>query len=150
MFKRLALVLLVVFVLAQFVRPDRSVPPVDPATDMLAMTQAPDDIAVLVRAACYDCHSYGSVYPWYVAVTPVNWFMQSHINEARGHLNFSRWDEDGGTKDARQCGKLITEGEMPLWSYTLMHPEARLSATQQQRLASWFDGVTGAGSTAER
>lgn len=142
--KRALLLLSAVFIIAQFIRPDRSVPAHDPATDLLVMTEAPTEIANMVRAACYDCHSYETHYPWYVAITPVNWFMQDHIDEARVHLNYSRWDKDGDTKDARKSGKFIRKGEMPLGSYTPLHPEARLSDAEKETLAAWFDSVTGA------
>lgn len=142
--RRILLALVVIFLMAQFLRPDRSVPAHDPATDLLVMTAAPPEIASMVRNACYDCHSYETEYPWYVAITPINWFMQDHIDHARGHLNFSRWDEDGGSKDAGKCGKLIRKDEMPLSSYTPLHPEARLSPKQKETLAAWFDQVSGA------
>ena len=142
--RRILFVLSGILVLAQFIRPDRNLPAHDPATDLLVMTAAPPDIATMVMGACYDCHSYETTYPWYVAITPVNWFMQDHIDHARGHLNFSRWDEDGGSKDARKCGKLIRKGEMPLSSYTPLHTEARMSDEQKETLAAWFDEVSGA------
>jgi hypothetical protein len=42
--KRILYILLAIAVVAQFFQPDRSVPAVDPANDMLVMTQAPEDI----------------------------------------------------------------------------------------------------------
>lgn len=148
--KRFLLLLLGLFLLAQFFRPDRYVPLHEAQADLLEMTQAPPEVAQLVRAACYDCHSYQTKYPWYAAITPVNFFLQDHINHAREHLNFSRWDRAGMNDDAQECGEVIREKEMPFESYLPLHPEADLSDAQREFLATWFDRVTGAKGKGER
>lgn len=145
MLKRILLILLAAFVAAQFLRPDRSVPAIDPAQDMLTMTAATQEIHDLVVGACYDCHSYATTYPWYVHITPVNYIMQHHINEGREHLNFSRWDKFAGSKHAGECGEVIQEGEMPPGYYRLMHAHGRLSDAQQQQLVAWFNASLGGG-----
>ncbi|MGV3637622.1 MAG: heme-binding domain-containing protein [Flavobacteriales bacterium] len=137
--KRILYTLLAIAVVAQFFQPDRSTPPVDPANDMLVMTAAPKDIKALVQGACYDCHSDQSNYPWYSYVTPVNFWLQDHINEGREKMNFSRWNVSAAQEHAHECGEEIQEGEMPLDSYTWAHGEARLDAAQRTRLASWFN-----------
>ncbi|MBL7980999.1 MAG: heme-binding domain-containing protein [Flavobacteriales bacterium] len=143
MFKRILLALLVLFLLAQFLRPDRSVPAFNDSTDLLAMTNAPDDIRAMLTGACYDCHSYQSTYPWYAAITPVNYWLQDHINEARHEMNFSRWDTYATSKHAPDCSEEVLEGEMPPGNYRFMHAHAQLTPEQQKRLAGWFQQVTG-------
>ncbi|MEO8590396.1 MAG: heme-binding domain-containing protein [Flavobacteriales bacterium] len=138
MIKRILLILLGVFVVAQFFRPDRATPVPDPANDMLVVTNAPTDIQQLVIGACYDCHSYKTQYPWYVNVTPVNFIMQSHIAEGREVLNFSVWNAYASTKAAGECGETIREGEMAPGYYAFMHQHGDLSATEKQRLVAWF------------
>ncbi|MFN3874334.1 MAG: heme-binding domain-containing protein [Flavobacteriales bacterium] len=138
MLKRILIILLAAFLVAQFFRPDRDVPAIDPAQDMLAMTGAPQEIRSLVIGACYDCHSHATDYPWYAHITPVNFIMQHHINEGREHLNFSRWDKFAGSKHAGECGEVIQEGEMPPMYYRLMHRHGRLSDAQKQQLLTWF------------
>lgn len=150
MMKRVFYVLLALFAVSQFIRPDRSVPAHDPATDMLTMTNAREDVRTAVRGACYDCHSYETDYPWYAAITPVNFIMQDHIREGREHLNFSRWDTYATSKDASECGEVLQKDEMPPGYYQLMHGHGRLDAAQKQRLIAWFDAnVTGGGGTRE-
>ena len=56
--KRLLLILLLLLGLAQFIRPDTSVPAHDPAQDLIALTKPSPAVEQLLRAACYDCHSY--------------------------------------------------------------------------------------------
>ena len=137
--KRILYIVLAIALVAQVFQPDRSAPPIDPANDMLVMTQAPDDIKAMVHAACYDCHSDRSTYPWYSYVTPVNFWLQDHINEGREKINFSRWDLSASQKHAHEAGEEVQEGEMPLDSYTWVHGEARLEGAQRTALANWFN-----------
>lgn len=146
MIKRILLIALGIFLLAQLIQPNRSVPAADPANDMLKMTGAPADIQQMVVGACYDCHSNQPQYPVWAYITPVNFWIQGHINEAREEVNYSRWDIFAGTKDAAKSGKTITKGEMPPPNYANMHGHAQLTAAQKQQLAAWFDAnVTRAG-----
>ena len=139
--KRIVLVALVVFGLAQFIRPDLSVPEVNGSLDLIAMTDPPEAIAHALKVACYDCHSYQSRYPWYDRITPVNWWVQHHVEEAREEGNFSRWGElpDKKRRHFREeAGEMIADGEMPLPSYVNMHPEAKLSDDQRKMLMDFF------------
>lgn len=149
MLKRILLILLLLFAVAQFIRPDRSVPPLDPATDLLVMTNAPADIATAVRGACYDCHSYETDYPWYASITPVNWWLQDHINEGCEVLNFSRWDRYAGSEAAAEAGEEMLEKEMPPQNYTWMHGHARLDQATLKKVADWFNGLGSAVQEAE-
>jgi len=139
MIKRILFILLAITVVAQFFQPDRSVPVVDPANDMLVMTQAPTDIRTLVEGACYDCHSDKTNYPWYAYITPMNFIVQDHINEGRAVLNFSDRDKYAGSEAAGECGESIVEGEMPPAYYRLMHTHGRLSQQDQQKIVDWFN-----------
>ncbi|MBL7955186.1 MAG: heme-binding domain-containing protein [Flavobacteriales bacterium] len=137
--RRILYILLAIVLVAQFFQPHRGVPPIDPANDMLVMTEAPDDIRTLVQGACYDCHSYNTTYPWYSHVTPMNFWLQDHINEGREKMNFSHWNMSASQKHAHEAGEEVQEGEMPIDSYTWIHGEARLDASQRNTLATWFN-----------
>jgi uncharacterized membrane protein len=137
--KRILYILLAIAVAAQFFQPDRSVPMVVPANDMLVMTQAPEEIHTLVQGACYDCHSYQSTYPWYASITPVNYWLQDHINEGREKMNFSRWNEPTAQEHAHECGEELEKGAMPPSNYAFIHGHAQLTPEQRTQLAGWFD-----------
>ena len=146
MIKRILLIVLGIFLVAQLVQPDRSVPAADPANDMLIVTGAPADIQQMVIGACYDCHSYRTQYPVWAYITPVNFWVQSHINEGREEVNYSRWDIYAGNEEAAESGKSIAEGEMPPPNYAGMHGHAKLTTAQKQQLIAWFNAnVPGAG-----
>lgn len=131
-----------VLALAQVFQPDRSVVPNDPALDLVAMTNPSQEVQHLLRTACYDCHSDHTSYPWYSYITPVNFWLQDHINEGREEFNMSAW---GTFKPKRQRHKaeeameLIESGEMPLPSYTWAHGDARLDTDQRKALANYFN-----------
>ena len=143
--RKLLIGFVVVLAVAQFFQPDRSTPAHDASTDMLAATNAPAHIRSLVHGACYDCHSYETTYPFYSYITPVNFWMQDHVNEAREELNFSRWDLSAGSEAAGESGEEVAEGEMPLPSYTWLHASARLTPTDRDALATWLNATMGTG-----
>jgi hypothetical protein len=139
--KRTLVLAALIFGAAQFIRPDTTVPDGNPALDVITLTQPDTEVASLLRTACYDCHSNETVYPWYDRITPVNWWVQHHVDEARAEGDLSRWGELPEKKRrhfAEEAVQLITEGEMPLPSYTFMHPEAELTAGQREVLSAFF------------
>jgi hypothetical protein len=85
----------------------------------------------LAARACYDCHSNETKWPWYSHIAPVSWMVQKHVDKGRSELNFSDW---GGPQEGEEAVEAIREGEMPLPSYLLAHPEARLSSSESQAL----------------
>ncbi|MBL8001189.1 MAG: heme-binding domain-containing protein [Flavobacteriales bacterium] len=143
MLKRILFVLISLLLVAQFFRPELVNPPFEPANDMLVRTNAPADIQALVKSTCYDCHSHHTNYPWYTAITPVNYWMKDHIEEGREHLNFSLWDRYATGKHTHEAGEEVAEGEMPPGYYTLVHGEARLSDGDRAKLVAWLNANLG-------
>lgn len=140
--KKIILILVVVFAAMQVIVIKKKVPETDPALEYTKNETVPDDIAGLIKASCYDCHSYETRYPWYSNVAPVSWLLNSHIQEARKHLNFSVWGEYSSKRKMamkEECREMLEENEMPLKSYLLMHPEARLSDKEKDALMQWFN-----------
>jgi hypothetical protein len=86
----------------------------------------------LVKAACYDCHSNETVWPWYAKLTPVSWLVAHDTNEGRSRLNFSTQSAD--QINPNELIQQIQRGEMPKGIYTIMHPSAVLSSEQKAAL----------------
>lgn len=138
---RIGIGLLVLFVVIQLFRPDYSVQPVDPSSDFLALEQPPKAIGQLIQAACYDCHSNQTVWPWYSQVAPISWWVADHVEHASGHLNFSEfgsYEPDRAAHKMEECFEELEEEEMPLPSYTWVHNEAVLTAEQRTQLIAYF------------
>ena len=133
------LTLLILLALLQFVRPARNLSN-DASRDISQALPVSADIQATLKTACYDCHSNHTDYPWYAQVQPVGLWLNDHIKEGKGELNFS---EFAGYNLRRQYHKLeeigeqVHEGEMPLSSYTLIHRDAALSPEQQTSLVAW-------------
>lgn len=137
--QKILLVLLLVFVFMQLVPVDRSVPVVDKKQDFRIVQNPPAYMQELIVAACYDCHSYETKYPWYASIAPISFWLRGHINNGRKALNFSTWaTETDKDHKLEECAEEIEANKMPLKSYTWTHPKAQLTADQKKRLAEWF------------
>lgn len=138
--KKILLVLLVVFLAMQFYRPQKNVSDTVPATDLLLVEQPPAELVGIFKAACYDCHSNNTKYPWYNHIAPVSFLLADHVKEGKKHLNFSEWESYSAKKKAHkmeECIEEVKERHMPMESYVWMHPEAKLTDAQIAMLTEW-------------
>jgi hypothetical protein len=141
MIKNIALGLGAVLIIIQFFQIDKNQPPVDPNLDFISLEKPQMEVENLLRSACYDCHSYESEYPWYTNIQPVAWMIDHHIDHSQEYLNFSEWGNYSLSRADHKAEEVIeyTEnGEMPLWSYRLMHKEAQLTDDQRQVIMDYF------------
>lgn len=107
--------------------------------------QVPPNILSDLKNGCYDCHSNNTIYPWYSNIQPAAWWLNSHIVEGKEHLNFDEFatlDEEGRSEMLEEIGEVIEEHEMPLSSYTLLHPKARFSEKNRLIITSWISKNT--------
>ena len=144
MVKKILLGLLVLLLAIQFIRQTKNLGPSPSPTDIQVQHPASPEVQRLLETACYDCHSNHTRYPWYVEVQPVGWWLADHIKEGKEHVNFSEFDLLTPKRAARKlppCADEVTDGGMPLSSYKLAHPEARLTEAQRKTLADWFDSL---------
>jgi hypothetical protein len=95
----------------------------------------------LTRRACFDCHSNETAWPAYSNIAPISWLIQHDVDDGREKLNFSEWQRP--QKESKDAVKSVREGEMPPWTYTLLHTEARLSAEQQSALIRGLEATIG-------
>lgn len=121
--------LVILFILIQLVPQDHT----NPEITREIQWDSPQTRA-LAKRACFDCHSNETVWPWYSNVAPVSFVLSGHIAEGRESLNFSEWNR--GNEDFEEVQEVIQKGEMPLWDYLLMHPEAKLTAAEKEQLLS--------------
>ncbi len=134
------IVLVVLFLGIQLMRPVRSNPPVDESQTIEARTQMTPQVKAIFERSCNDCHSNKTVWPWYTNVAPISWWIVGHINEARQLMNLSEWgklDRDRQDRKLRQICDEVTDGGMPLPSYLPMHPKAKLSNQDKKTFCDW-------------
>jgi mono/diheme cytochrome c family protein len=86
----------------------------------------------LATDACGDCHSNLTTWPVESNVAPFSWLIQRDVDEGRGILNFSEWNQS--QPDAGELSEVISEGGMPPLQYKLLHSTARLSDSEKADL----------------
>lgn len=139
--KKILIIIIVAFVLIQFFPIDKNNPIATPQMDFLKIKNTPEKTATLIRNACYDCHSNESKFPWYANIQPVGWFLADHIKEGRKELNFSTfatYDKKRQAKKLKEAAEQLEKNEMPLDSYVILHPEAKLTAADKKEMIDYF------------
>ena len=140
--KWLVIAIACLFVVMQFIRPARINPPVDESQTIQAHTHMTPQVSAILDRSCRDCHSNKTVWPWYTNVVPISWFIVNHVNGGRHMMNLSEW---GRLEQHRQENKLtqmcdeVTDGAMPLSTYTPLHPGSKLSTADVKTLCDWAE-----------
>jgi hypothetical protein len=132
--------LAVAFGLLQFTNPPRTNPPV--ANDLMATNAPPPEISAMLHAACYDCHSSETKWPWYGHVAPMSWLIADDVNEGRKNLNLSDWPANDPKRAAKKLEAMSEEidyREMPPKKYSAIHVDARLTDAGRKELTDWLD-----------
>ena len=143
-FKVIGWILLVVLIVIQFFRPEENAGPSFAGHRLQDAYQVPPEIDILLQASCNDCHTNNTRPMWYMNIQPVGWWIAHHVDEGKAELNF---DEFGTYSLARQYHKfeeieeMVSEGEMPLTSYTIMHDYAKLTEQDKKLLIGWSSSM---------
>jgi hypothetical protein len=132
------IVILAVFVIIQFIRPELNDGGYESVASFEKETRVSKDIAAILKTNCYDCHSNQTDYPWYSNVSPVSLWLEDHVNHAKGELNVSVWDTYSIKRKEHKLEEVIemvNSGEMPLNSYTWIH--GNLEENDKVLLIQW-------------
>jgi hypothetical protein len=139
-FKILVIILIIAFIVIQFIRPPENTGKEIAANQMTAVQQVPDDVQQILRVSCNDCHGNTTHYPWYSKIQPVALFLDDHIVEGKKELNFSEfatYPVYRRYKKFIEIGKEVKDGDMPIFSYTFFHRDASLNAGQKLLIENW-------------
>jgi len=112
--------------------------------DFLTLYEAPLQIQKLIKNSCYDCHSNNTSYPWYSKIQPGAWFMERHINHGKSELNLNEFGLYSARKRKAKIKSAIRQidgNNMPLFSYSILHPNSRLSKDDKEKLTDWLNHV---------
>jgi hypothetical protein len=107
--------------------------PIEPRPVTGPMRNVPKKVAQILERSCYDCHSNAQHLTFLDKLAPISWIVNKDIRRAREVMNFSEWDK---LSDAEQKGKfyaifnMVRAEKMPLPSYAMTHPGAKLSANE--------------------
>ncbi len=142
--KKIGLVLLIALVIAQFFGPEKNSGDIATVAAFEAETNPPEDVKLILKSSCYDCHSDVTRYPWYNSITPVNYWLAGHIKDGKKHFNVSKWEGNSVKRKDHKFEEMIEEveeGEMPLNSYTWTHGDAKLTEAQVKAVVDWAKQV---------
>lgn len=139
--KKILYSLVGILLLIQFIRPAKNNS--DNRTyDITTKYQVPVEVSSILSVACMDCHSNKTTYPWYAEVQPVGWFLNKHVTDGKGDLNFSTFTRlpiAVQNHKLEEVIEMVKEGEMPLASYTYLglHADANLTSEQRVMITDW-------------
>lgn len=141
--KKILFIGLIIFLLMQLYQPARNIGfEQDITADFTKVYNVPKKVEIILRTSCYDCHSNNTNYPWYSYIQPARFLMESHIAAGKENLNFNEWGNYSSRKQNNKLDRIakqIQSNEMPLASYTLIHKNATLSATQKKEVLDWIN-----------
>lgn len=132
--KKVLIIIVIILIAIQFIPVNKTNPPVT------AGLNAPAELMSVFKKSCYDCHSHETVWPWYSNIVPVSLLIINDVNEGRGHLNFSEWENLSRKNKAKlkeEIWEEIEKGGMPLGKYILLHPEAELNQKDKDLIKEW-------------
>jgi len=141
MLKKLLYFLLFTLLIIQFIQPEKNISD-NVKYDVSKKYIVPDEVSVILKNACNDCHSNNTVYPWYSNIQPLAWWLDEHIEDGKRHLNLSDFTKLPiaiQNHKFEEFIEMIDENEMPLESYTYLglHPEAKLTSDEKSTLKTW-------------
>ncbi len=139
--RNILILIIILLIGSQLIRPDRTNPPIDPAQTFEAVAKPNAEVAAIVERSCYNCHSNTTVWPWYSNIAPVSWLLANDVSGGRSHMNFSEWGKLTPGKAQNKLENACEEvqgGDMPPWYYVLMHRNAKVSAQDVKTLCDAY------------
>ena len=129
----------------QFYQPARNIGfEQNKTADFTKVYNVPKNVETILLTSCYDCHGNNTNYPWYSYIQPARFFMENHIAAGKENLNFNEWGNYSFRKQNNKLDRIskqIKSNEMPLASYTLIHKNAVLDATQKKEVLDWINKI---------
>ena len=135
--RALLMIAAIVALTSYFTRPQ---PSANSHSPLLVGAQIDSQTRQLIERSCRDCHSEATRYPWYSYVAPVSWLIDYDVRQGREHLNLSRWEEYSLIRRERALSEIanqVRDGAMPLWQYTWIHRNTRLSNADADVIFQW-------------
>jgi Haem-binding domain len=142
--KNILLILAGILLIMQLVPTNKNEGKAFTADDILHAVNVPDEVKDILVTSCYDCHSDFTNHMWYESIQPIGWWIHHHIDEGKSELNFSKFNTYSDKRKSHkleELGEMVSEGEMPMASYTLIHGNAKLTDVQKKLLIDWANST---------
>jgi hypothetical protein len=141
MLKKITIGFAALLILIQFIPAEKNEGN-DMEFDISKSYNVPENVAMIMKGACNDCHTNLTKYPWYSNIQPVKYMLADHVNEGKQKWNMSTFTKlplAVQNHKFEEVVEMVEEKEMPLESYTYLglHPEANLTDEERQILVGW-------------
>ena len=141
MIKKISITILVLLVAIQFIPYEKNLS-TDDTYHISKSYDIPENVNMILKNACNDCHSNTTKYPWYSNIEPIGYWLNNHITDGKRHLNFSEFINRPlayQNHKLEETIEMVEEKEMPLPSYTYMglHAEANMTDEEREILINW-------------
>ncbi|MGD9329479.1 MAG: heme-binding domain-containing protein [Cyclobacteriaceae bacterium] len=137
-------VVLALFVILQFIPNTYPENKKSNEHDLILTGDVTQEVGLILKNSCYDCHSNETRYPWYAYIAPVSWLVVRDVKLGRAELNFSEWDNLKSRDKIKLLDEIAEEvevGNMPMPIYTITHGDAALGDDKKQLLAEWTENM---------
>ncbi len=96
------------------------------------------EVAQILNRSCVDCHSSHASLPWYGHIAPASWLIKHHMDQGIKKLDLAVWETrkplHGEMEDICDA---VSRRDMPLHSYTWIHPDTTLSDREIDVVCNW-------------
>ncbi len=103
------------------------------------------NVEAIFKGKCFDCHSSQTSYPWYYKIPGINLIINSHIKEARSHLDMTNGfpfkSHENPLEDLKEIGKAVEKESMPPWFYTPLHANSKLDKNEKVLILQWISSA---------
>jgi hypothetical protein len=107
---------------------------------ILADAGADPEVVGIFERSCQNCHSPNTEWPLYGRVFPITLLLRHDVQTAKSHMDLSRWQTYEDSRKRRilsEIGVVVRNGTMPPYRYTLLHPAAKLTTDEANRIYQW-------------
>lgn len=100
------------------------------------------EVKPIFQNSCFNCHSSQTQFPWYHSLPLVKGLLDSDVQEAKKHLDFSNGFpfQGHGTprEDLEAIAKSVSEGTMPPFRYRMLHWGSGLTKEEREKILNWI------------
>lgn len=97
----------------------------------------------IIEFSCFDCHSNATKYPWYHKLPLIKGMIDRDIVSARKKVDFSDGFPFAGKASTleilQDIRDEINQGDMPLWSYRVIHWGTTIEGARKDSVFAWLD-----------
>lgn len=139
--KKVIYIIVAILIIIQFIPANLPEISTDNHSDLLTNNpNISDEVALILKTSCYDCHSNETYYPWYSYIASISFLVSRDTKVGRENHNCSDWESYKKTDKAGAFNGIsdaISEGEMPMKIYTFIHRGATLSDDEIEIMVNW-------------